>query len=246
MMDHMIELKDVDLLVRHSESFDLKKTVLNFFDFSKNKVASRYVTLADSLNFTFKEGDRVGILGRNGAGKSTLLKIICGIYPPDKGRVTVEGSIFPLIELGAGFHPDLTGEENVYLYGGLCGISKKEIRKIINDIFDFSELQDFRYDYIKTYSSGMYARLAFTVATSFQYDILLLDEVFATGDVGFLMKAKERMKKKIDESKIVVMVSHDSSILRDYCNRFIWLDKGKLVADRRDSKVIDEYLNSIA
>jgi len=246
MPSHIIELKNVDLAVRHGEVYDLKKTVLNFFNFKKHAEEVRYVHLADNLSFRFEEGDRVGILGRNGAGKSTLLKLICGIYPPDRGTVTVHGSIFPLIELGAGFHPDLTGEENVYLYGGLCGISKKTIDQVIDEVFDFAELQDFRHDYIKTYSSGMYARLAFTVATSFQYDILILDEVFATGDAGFLAKARERMKRKMDESKIVVMVSHDSSILREYCNRFIWLDKGKLVADRRDSSVIDEYLQAVS
>ena len=173
MPSHIIELKNVDLAVRHGEVYDLKKTVLNFFNFKKHAEEVRYVHLADNLSFRFEEGDRVGILGRNGAGKSTLLKLICGIYPPDRGTVTVHGSIFPLIELGAGFHPDLTGEENVYLSGGLCGISKKTIDQVIDEVFDFAELQDFRHDYIKTYSSGMYARLAFTVATSFQYDILI-------------------------------------------------------------------------
>jgi ABC-type polysaccharide/polyol phosphate transport system ATPase subunit len=118
-----------------AHQFFLKLIILNLFDFRKNRAEVRYVSLADNLSFSFKEGDRVGILGRNGAGKSTLLKIICGIYPPDRGTVKVQGSIFPLIELGAGFHPDLTGEENVYLYGGLCGISKKTIDKVIDEIF---------------------------------------------------------------------------------------------------------------
>lgn len=178
------------------------------------------------LSFELKKGESLGILGRNGSGKSTLLKIIAGVTKPTDGRITVNGRIAPLIELGAGFHPELTGRENVYLNGSILGIRKKQMDKLYPEIVEFSELREFMDQPIKYYSSGMYTRLAFSVAVSETPDILLVDEILAVGDKKFQQKCLTRMEEFRKSGSTMVMVSHGPEQLEKYCDKGLVLDKG--------------------
>jgi ABC-type polysaccharide/polyol phosphate transport system ATPase subunit len=188
-------------------------------------------------------GDRVGIIGHNGAGKSTLLKALCRIYEPSSGRIVVNGRIAPLLEIGAGFHPEFTGRENLYLNGAILGYPKHVIKNIEAEVIAFAELEEFIDTPVKYYSTGMYTRLAFSLATAMHPDILVLDEIFAGGDASFLGKAKARMHELINRASIMIMVSHDDLLVRSLCNRVIWLDHGKVVADGKPDEVLDRYLS---
>ncbi len=178
------------------------------------------------LNFELKKGESLGILGRNGSGKSTLLKIIAGVTKPSDGRITVNGRIAPLIELGAGFHPELTGRENVYLNGSILGIRKKQMDKLYPEIVEFAELEKFMDQPIKYYSSGMYTRLAFSVAVAETPDILLVDEILAVGDKKFQQKCLNRMEEFRKSGSTMVMVSHGPEQLEKYCDKGLVLDRG--------------------
>jgi len=177
------------------------------------------------INIEIKKGESLGILGRNGSGKSTLLKIIAGVTKPSDGRITVHGRIAPLIELGAGFHPELTGRENVFLNGSILGIKKKQMELLYDEIVAFAELEEFMDQPIKYYSSGMYTRLAFSVAVAETPDILLVDEILAVGDVKFQKKCLLRMEEFRKSGSTMVMVSHGAEQLEKYC------DKGLLLAN---------------
>jgi len=174
-----------------------------------------------------KKGESLGILGRNGSGKSTLLKIIAGVTKPSDGRITVNGRIAPLIELGAGFHPELTGRENVYLNGSILGIRKKQMDRLYDEIVAFSELKEFMDQPIKYYSSGMYTRLAFSVAVAETPDILLVDEILAVGDIKFQQKCLKRMEEFRRSGSTMVMVSHGPEQLEKYCDKGLLLNEGK-------------------
>lgn len=194
------------------------------------------------ISFEVRRGDFLGIVGRNGSGKSTLLKLISGIYTPNKGSITVRGSIVPFIELGVGFNPELTGRENVYLNGAMLGFSEKQIDAMYDDIVDFAELRDFMDQKLKNYSSGMQVRLAFSVAIKAQGDILVLDEVLAVGDEAFQRKCANFFGKvKDDPSKTVILVTHDMSAVRRYCSRAIMIDGGKIVDQGDPDDVADSY-----
>jgi len=179
------------------------------------------------LNFEIQKGESLGILGKNGSGKSTLLKIIAGVTKPSDGRITVHGRVAPLIELGAGFHPELTGRENVYLNGSILGIKHKEMEKLYPEIVKFAELQDFMDQPIKHYSSGMYMRLAFAVAVAETPDILLVDEILAVGDQKFQKKCLVRMGEFRENGSTMVMVSHNVEQVKKYCNKGLVLHQGK-------------------
>lgn len=187
-------------------------------------------------------GERVGIVGRNGAGKSTFLKALCRIYEPSIGRVRVEGSIAPLLEIGAGFHPEFTGRENIYLNGAILGFERKLLREIEPEVIAFAELQEFIDMPVKYYSTGMYLRLAFSLATAVQPDVLILDEMFAGGDSSFVERATQRMKRMIDQASIMVLVSHDASLLATFCNRIVWLEHGTVKQDGPTEEVLSAYL----
>lgn len=178
------------------------------------------------INIEIQKGQSLGILGRNGSGKSTLLKIIAGVTKPSDGRITVNGRIAPLIELGAGFHPELTGRENVYLNGSILGIRRKHMDKLYDEIVEFSELQEFMDQPIKYYSSGMYTRLAFSVAVAETPDILLVDEILAVGDAKFQQKCLARMEEFRASGSTMVMVSHGAEQLEKYCDKGLVLDQG--------------------
>jgi ABC-type polysaccharide/polyol phosphate transport system ATPase subunit len=181
-----------------------------------------------NININLDKGEIFGILGRNGAGKSTLLKVVSRVLIPTEGRVWIKGNISPLLQLGAGFHPELTGIENIYLNATILGHKQKEIEQKIEDIIDFSEIGDFINVPLRTYSSGMRARLGFAVATAWKPDILLLDEVLAVGDVAFKEKCIDRMSMFRDQGSTVLVVSHSIDNIKETCHRAMWLDEGQI------------------
>jgi ABC-type polysaccharide/polyol phosphate transport system ATPase subunit len=198
--------------------------------------ALRHITLK------IRKGERVGILGHNGAGKSTLLRLMARIYPPTEGRLMVRGTVAPLIEMGAGFNAELSGADNILLNGALLGFSRREMKARMPAIWEFTELGEFADMPLKYYSSGMYMRLAFAVATSVEPEVLLIDESLGVGDAAFQNKAKSRIRELLDRSHVVVIVSHDMTALRDLCTRGIRLDHGRVVADGPIGDLIDAYL----
>lgn len=194
-----------------------------------------------NISFEVRQGEMVGILGRNGSGKSTLLKIIAGVYRPSSGRVEVHGTIAPLIELGAGFHPELTGRENILLNGLLLGFSKQEMLERERKIVEFAEIGDFIDAPVKQYSSGMFTRLAFSVATEVNPQILLVDEILAVGDADFQTKCFERIDRFRDAGKTILFVTHSVGQVLKHCNRAILLDKGQLMLDGVPEQVVRFY-----
>ncbi len=193
------------------------------------------------VSFDIADGEVVGIIGHNGSGKSTILKIIAGVYKPSTGRVQIAGKVAALIELGAGFHPDLTGRENILLNGLLLGLTKREIRDKEERIIEFAELGDFIDTPIKQYSSGMMMRLGFSIATEVDPDILLIDEILAVGDADFQAKCAVRIEDFCRRGKTIVFVSHDMRAVRQLCNRALLMDHGVLVADGPADEVIAAY-----
>lgn len=240
-----IEVQDLSLKFRlyHDKTLPIKDYLINLVRGRREKVYSDFWALRD-LNLVIEEGQRVGIVGHNGAGKSSLLKTICQIYVAQKGGVKVEGRIAPLIEIGAGFHPEFTGRENIYLNSSILGFSKEEIAKIEPEIIEFTGLEEFIDTPIKYYSTGMSMKLAFAVATAVHPDILILDEMFAGGDETFREKAFARMHQFIDKANIMVLVSHETNLLLRLCNRVVWLDHGQVKMDGDPQEVIDAYIGA--
>ena len=193
------------------------------------------------VSFTLQPGEGVAVLGANGAGKSTLLNLVAGLSPPDRGSVVVGGRVAPLLELGSGFHPDLTGAENARLNASLLGIGRQEFARIFPDIVEFAELQDFIGEPLRTYSTGMMMRLAFSVAVSIDPDILLVDEVLAVGDRSFQDKCFNKVMEFRDRGKTILCVSHAAGMVQHLCSRAIWLDHGDLMLDGPLSEVVDAY-----
>lgn len=193
------------------------------------------------VSFEVPHGTTLGIIGRNGSGKSTILKIIAGVYRASSGAVEVNGSTAPLIELGAGFHHELTGRENILINGLLLGLSKREIQRLEPGIIEFAEIGDFIDAPVKQYSSGMYMRLAFSVATAVDPDILLIDEILAVGDAGFRLKCFDRINAFRDRGKTIILVSHDADQIRQFCDRALVLHNGELVADELPSQALARY-----
>lgn len=192
------------------------------------------------ISFEVGKGEFVGIVGRNGSGKSTLLKILSGIYLPEKGSVEINGSLVPFIELGVGFNPELTGRENVYMNGAMLGFSNKEMDAMYDEIVDFAELRDFMDQKLKNYSSGMQVRLAFSIAIRAKGDILILDEVLAVGDAAFQDKCN-RYFQSLHGEQTVVLVTHSMENVRQYCDRAILIQDGRIVKDGDPNEVAEEY-----
>lgn len=199
--------------------------------FSGKKTREWFWALKD-INITINPGETVGIMGPNGSGKSTLLKLIAGVSRPTEGKIETKGRVAPLIELAAGFHPELTGRENVFLNGIILGMSRKEVQAKFKDIVDFAELWDFIDSPVKHYSSGMYVRLAFAVAVHTDPDILLLDEILAVGDVQFQAKCFAKIKNFKKKDVTIILVSHDEKQVKTFCERIITIDHSKLISDR--------------
>lgn len=197
------------------------------------------------ISFEVPRGTTLGIIGRNGSGKSTILKIIAGVYRPSSGTVEVHGSIAPLIELGAGFHHELTGRENILINGLLLGLSKAEIQRLEPSIIEFAEIGEFIDAPVKQYSSGMYMRLAFAVATTVNPDILLVDEILAVGDAGFRGKCSDRIAAFRKQGKTIILVSHDTHQIQHFCDRVLVIHNGELVADDLPGRAVACYQDLI-
>ena len=238
-----ISLDGVSLSFRlyHDRNVSLKEKFANML--SRRKVAgpTEFWALSD-VNLKIEHGERVGIVGHNGAGKSTLLKTICRIYEPTRGAVNVQGRIAPLLEIGAGFQPEVSGRQNIYLNGAILGYPTSVLKEIEREIIEFTQMEEFIDMPVKYYSTGMYMKLAFAIATAVKPDILILDELFAGGDAEFIERARARMQKFVDNSSILVFVSHQESLIEQLCNRVIWVDHGRVVMDGATSEVLQSYL----
>ncbi|MDB5167016.1 MAG: Polysaccharide export ATP-binding protein [Candidatus Saccharibacteria bacterium] len=236
-----ISVKDLYKTFRlpHEQSSGLKQTIINAVNRKKGYEIQKAL---ENISFEIKQGDFFAIVGRNGSGKSTLLKLLAGIYIPDKGSVTINGSLTPFIELGVGFNQELTGRENVFLNGALLGFSKRDMQGMYDDIVEFAELERFMDQKLKNYSSGMQVRLAFSIAIRAKTDILLLDEVLAVGDAAFQQKCYDYFEELKKQKKTVVFISHDMGAIRRFCNRAVYVDNGILTHEGTPSEIADIYL----
>ncbi len=241
----VIILDQVSLWRRTQEefSYDLKKTMLSFLEGKYRQPAKKLVL--DRLDLIVKTGEKLGIIGANGAGKSTLLKVICGILQPTSGMVRVRGRIAPLIELGAGFDPEISVMDNIILYGVLLGFSRAQMRERTGAILEFAELEDYALVPVKGLSSGMVARLGFAIATDVQPDILILDEVLSVGDERFKNKSQQRIEKFWDVNATVLVVSHSLEFIRSSCHQAIWLDKGQIRFAGSGDETVKHYLQAV-
>lgn len=216
----------------------MKEYIISFIKGGLN--VDKFQSLKD-VSFSVNKGEVFGVIGKNGAGKSTLLKIISGILKPSNGSVKVLGTIAPLLELGSGFDADLTGYENIFLNGSILGYSRDFLEENYQKIVDFSELGDFIYSPIRTYSSGMMMRLAFSIAAVIVPDVLIVDEILAVGDAAFQKKSKQRMKELMSGGTTVLFVSHDLEQIRTMCNRVVWLEGGKVRALGEAVEICNQY-----
>ena len=226
-----------DFNIYYDKANSLKEKLLFW---NRNKREKREVL--KNINLKIKNGEAVALIGVNGSGKSTLLKLMTKIIYPNKGKITTNGKLTSLLELGAGFHPDFSGRENIYFNASIFGLTKKEIDERIDKIIEFSELGNFIDNPVRTYSSGMYMRLAFAVAINVDADILLIDEILAVGDQHFQDKCIAKMKQLKEEGKTMVFVTHSMNTVNEFCNRAIWLSEGVIKMDGDPSYVTEEYL----
>lgn len=243
-LENIIEVKNVSMMFNKSpEKVDNIKEY--FVRLLKKKLMFEEFWALKDLSFCIKKGEAVGIVGFNGSGKSTILKIIAQVMKPTKGIVEVKGNVAPLIELGAGFDVNLSAKENIFLNGAVLGYSRKDMRSRFESIIDFAELWDFVDTPLKNYSSGMVARLGFSIATSIVPDILIVDEVLGVGDYKFQEKCQKRMNEIISNGTTVIFVSHTIDQVRELCDKVIWLEKGglKMIGDTKE--VCDKYMGLV-
>ena len=239
----MIKIENVsmkfDLGIEKDKS--IKMLFIRLFNKKMRVPKSKPFLALNDINLEIKKGEVVGLIGTNGAGKSTLLKLVSGVMKPTKGKIETFGKISPMIELGAGFDNDLTARENIYLNGAILGYSEQFINEKFDEIVDFSELRDFLDVPIKNFSSGMTAKLAFSIATVVDPEILIVDEILSVGDIKFQEKSKNKMLEMINGGTTVLFVSHSLEQIKELCSKVVWLDKGKII-DIGDSKEIcDKY-----
>lgn len=220
---------------------DKGKTLKELALFSRRRRYENRVVLKN-ISFSIKKGETVALIGHNGCGKSTTLKMLTKIMYPDSGTIEMNGRVSSLIELGAGFHPDMSGRENIYINASIFGLTRKEIDARLGDIIRFSELEDFIDNPVRTYSSGMYMRLAFAVAINVDADILLIDEILAVGDANFQAKCFEKMRELKGSGVTIVIVTHDSNTVKSFCDRAIWINDGSIVEDGPAVETVDKYL----
>lgn len=210
----------------------------------QNRVRYRDFWALNDISLTVHKGETFGVIGRNGAGKSTLLKLVARVLSPTKGRIVTYGRVAPLLELGAGFHAELSGRENIFLNATLLGHTTQEIRAHMDEILDFAQIEGYIDSPLRTYSSGMAARLGFAVATSWEPEILILDEILAVGDEEFRAKCYERMRKFRADQVTILLVSHDLVAVNNVCSRAAWLDQGKIMKVGKANEVVDAYRES--
>lgn len=241
MKENMIEVKNISMKFNLGieKGFSLKQGFVDMFK-KKEKINNDFWALKN-VNFDVEKGEVVGFVGSNGAGKSTLLKVIAGVMKPTKGKVSVYGNICPMIELGAGFDSQLTARENIYLNGAVMGYSKEFINSKFDEIVSFSELFEFLDVPIQNFSSGMIARLAFSIATVVDPEILIVDEILSVGDMAFQKKSEEKMLNMINGGTTVLFVSHSIDQIRNMCNKVVWIEKGEVQAIG-GKEVCDKYI----
>ncbi len=238
----MIHVKNVSMKFNLGidKGYSIKLLFISLFN-KKYKRKKEYFSALNNISFDIKPGEVIGLIGSNGAGKSTLLKVVSGVMKPTTGKVIVNGAISPMIELGAGFDQELTARENIYLNGAVLGYSKKFINEKFNEIVEFSELKDFLDVPVKNFSSGMTAKLAFSIATVVNPEILIVDEILSVGDIKFQEKSKNKMMEMINGGTTVLYVSHSLESIMELCNRVIWLDHGEIVKIGDAKKICKEY-----
>ena len=238
----MIRIKNVSMKFNMDieKDFSIKQAFINFFT-KKKKKKTEYFWALKNVTFSINKGDVVGLIGSNGAGKSTLLKVVSGVMKPTSGKVEVDGVISPMIELGAGFDQNLTARENIYLNGAILGYSKKFLDSKFDEIVEFSELKDFLDVPVKNFSSGMTAKLAFSIATIVDPEILIVDEILSVGDLRFQEKSKNKMMEMIKGGTTVLYVSHSLESIKELCNKVIWLNHGQIVKMGDTKEICDEY-----
>ena len=233
-----VENVEKSFKIYKDKGFTLKERILFF----KSRNAYVKNNILRGISFDIEKGDILGIVGKNGSGKSTLLKLITKIIYPDSGNIKINGKVSSLIELGAGFHPDMTGRENIYINASIYGLTKKEIDSKLDTIIKFSELEEFIDSPIRTYSSGMYMRLAFSVAINVEAEILLIDEILSVGDANFQAKCFRKMQELKDSGITIVIVSHDLHTMEKLCNKVIWIESGKIKRNGIPNEVLKEYI----
>ena len=234
----------VDFPLYHSDNRSLKKTVLGATAgrFGQDRKRRRVVQALRDISFSLRSGDRLGLIGSNGSGKTTLLRALSGIYQPTNGLLSMEGRLTSLLDSAQGMNMDLTGRENIRLRGYFHGMPKADIMGLEADVEDFAEIGEFLDLPVRNYSSGMVVRLAFAMATASHPEILLMDEWILAGDAAFMEKAKRRMEEMVRKADILILASHSSSIISEWCNRVIWLEQGKIVADGTPLEILSRYL----
>lgn len=244
-MATMIKVNDVSMRFNLGieKNFSLKQGFINFFK-RKKKEKNEFWALSD-VSFEVEKGEVIGFVGTNGAGKSTLLKVIAGVMKPTKGNVEVYGNICPMIELGAGFDMDLTARENIYLNGAVMGYSKQFIDTKFDEIVEFSELKDFLEVPVKNFSSGMVARLAFSIATVVDPEILIVDEILSVGDMAFQQKSENKMRSMIGGGTTVLFVSHSIEQIKKICDRAVWIEHGVVQMVGKSEDVCEAYKKSL-
>ncbi len=240
----VVDVKDVSMEfnLNQEKTDNLKEYVIKAI---KKELRFQSFWALKNISLNIKKGERVGFIGLNGAGKSTLLKIIAQVMKPTKGSVDIKGNIAPLLALGAGFDLNYTGAENIYLNGSLLGHSRSYMNKRYDEIVEFSEIGDFIDVPVKNYSSGMKSRLAFSIATSVNPDILILDEVLSVGDASFQRKSKDRMNELMNGDVSLLFVSHSIDQVREMCDKAIWLDHGEIVASAEVNNICDRYMDFV-
>lgn len=239
----MIKLENVSMKFNLGieKEFSIKQAFVNFFSFNKPKKKKEEFWALKDISFSVKKGEVIGLIGSNGAGKSTLLKVVSGVMKPTKGKVTVNGVISPMIELGAGFDAELTARENIFLNGAILGYSKDFLKSKFDDIVNFSELKDFLDVPVKNFSSGMTAKLAFSIATIVNPEILIVDEILSVGDIKFQEKSKNKMLEMIKGGTTVLYVSHSLESIKQLCDKVIWLEHGKIIKMGNTDEICKEY-----
>ena len=234
----------VDFPIYNASGRSLKKRLISVAtggQLGSDPMGRVVVRALEGLSFTLRDGDRVGLLGHNGAGKSTLLRLLSGVYVPSQGSAHIDGEIGSLIDISLGIDPEATGRENIYLRGALLGMNKAELAERMEEIIAFSELGDFIDMPLRTYSTGMMMRLAFSISTSVKADILLMDEWLSVGDENFKHKAEERMRTLVQSTNILVIASHSRELILETCNRVLWLEHGKIRMDGPAAEVVAAY-----
>lgn len=237
-METAIEVKDLNITYKSIQSYSIKRSLLKF-----KKANTKFIHAVKDVSFTAEKGEVIGIVGKNGSGKSTLLRSLAGVFAPDSGTIDLKGNSISLLALGAGFQSEVTGRENILLSGMLLGFSEEEIRSKLDEIIEFSELDQFIDMPVRTYSSGMNSKLAFSITAILETDIILVDEVLSVGDTKFRKKSYAKMRQLIeDDDRTALIVSHQENTLRDLCDRILWLDAGEVRMLGETGPVLDAYM----